>query len=41
MGEYVCSMGIELVEGMDDPGVLRKLVPYELSRHVNVWEVCA
>ena len=40
MGKYVCSMGIELIEGMDDPGILCKLVSYELSRHVDVWEVC-
>jgi len=34
-------MGIELVEGADNPGILRKLVPYKLSRHIDVWEVCA
>ena len=41
MGEYVCSIGVELVEGADNLGVLRKLVSYELSRHVDVWVVCA
>jgi len=29
-------MGIKLVEGVDDPGVLCKLVPYKLSRHIDI-----
>ena len=41
MGEYVCSIGVKLVEGASNRGVLQKLVSYELSRHVEIRVVCA